>query len=440
MSKEKKEKGNREISFSAQIRLNRLNINNVQPVKPEATDTVESQGTGARTIQHSENCIVMEHFLPARLVRTKTRWYISFYQTNPASGERERIRATYELGRIPIEFRLEYAKDKIKEINARLPLGYPFDENDYQKKVLENKISMSAAAALDLVLKLKQQTVRKESSDSYSSIINKFKKFLLEKEKLNGSIKAITEMVAIEYSDSITLKGLSGRSHNNDIRELRGFFKLLKKRKIIKKNPFKSIDLKKEEEKKRRPIPFAHRQIILDHLKENDVSVYLSVLMLYFCMIRPKEQRFIKIEQIELQNSIIRVYGTHSKNHKTQIVTIPNQFKEILIELRVDKLPSQLYILNSKTLLGKSTPVGKSLMSNRYRAIIQDLFQRGVLSNITGNQLYSWKDTGGDSMAMSIKNAKRMQNQFRHNSLSETEKYLSQQRSADKKVMVKHTL
>lgn len=62
------------------------------------------------------------HYLPARLVVSRQRWYITFYQTDPVTGKRVRHRDTFDLNRIPsIRERTQAARMIIHEINAKLP-------------------------------------------------------------------------------------------------------------------------------------------------------------------------------------------------------------------------------------------------------------------------------------------------------------------------------
>ena len=76
------------------------------------------------------------NYLPARLVRGLSRWYILYYQVNPATNQRERFRETYDLNRIvDINERLMRAEKIIEQLNARLPLGFPFESVDAQSKI-----------------------------------------------------------------------------------------------------------------------------------------------------------------------------------------------------------------------------------------------------------------------------------------------------------------
>lgn len=103
-------------------------------------------------------------FLPARLVNGKMRTYILYYQTNPVTGIRERFRETFDLNRIKSkQERLKRARQIIKEINERLPHGYPFESF-----IGSNQRFLDAIQeAVDLKCRI---TDRRESKNAWTSM------------------------------------------------------------------------------------------------------------------------------------------------------------------------------------------------------------------------------------------------------------------------------
>ena len=66
-------------------------------------------------------------YLPASLFKGKDRWFIGFYQTDPATGKRIRIKQTFYLNRLPnLKHRAALGKQIEERINQLLPYGYPF--------------------------------------------------------------------------------------------------------------------------------------------------------------------------------------------------------------------------------------------------------------------------------------------------------------------------
>lgn len=376
----------------------------------------------------------MKDYLPARLAQLKDRWYFVYYQTDPVTKKRRRHRESFDIGRIPIDQRVARGQEVISYINSRLPYGYPYDKDFYAIKV-----SMSASAALAFVLE-QSQDLRHATIKSYESSSRKFEKFLTTIGLAHQPVDAITRQVAQSYSDHLTRSGLSARSHNNDINEMKRVFNILKDREIIPGNPFQNIARRKVTKKIRQPISHTDALIILDYLKKNDVSVYLSCLLLYYCFIRPNEQRQLKRSNILLDQSMIFIPGHVSKNRKDGYVTIPDQFKKILLEIGIDNLLSHHHLLGSKHKIGNDHPVGKITMGTRYRVILRLLKKKNLLADITGNSIYSWKDTGADALSRSGINGVSLKDQLRHHSLEETQAYLSDRHTADPFVKQHHRL
>lgn len=116
-------------------------------------------------------------FLPARLVKGH-RWYLVYYQIDPRTSERVRFRETHELNRIPdlIE-REKRAQLLISQINAKLPLGFPFEEAYKASPPNTNILDVLAIAQ-----RIKNQTDRKRTRDMVNSICNIFTEFLERRE------------------------------------------------------------------------------------------------------------------------------------------------------------------------------------------------------------------------------------------------------------------
>lgn len=380
-------------------------------------------------------CIIMIDYLPARLVRAKDRWYICFYQTDPVDRIRRRHRDTYDLNRIEsTTMRIDAAKTIVRQINAKLPYGYPYEPGMYSRTV-----SMPVDEALNYALELKSD-LRPATLHSYRSTCKTFKSFLATHHMDTIPVGSIDKSIAFSYSDHIIKSGKAAVTHNNVIDELRCIFNLLKEREIIFTNPWVGIRKRREAPKKRKPVPSSDIVTILEYLFENDKSVYLSCLLEFYCMIRPNEQRYIQRCQVDLDRSVIQIKSEFAKNHKEEIVTIPNEFKVTLISLGIEQLDPSDFILGYSSSIGSWKPIGKNTTSARYTDHINTLCMAGHISTKNGNTLYSWKDTGGDYMAESINDAVRMKNQFRHHSLEETQKYLSAQTSADKRIKKRHNL
>lgn len=435
----KEDRGKKEswnISFSARKSAQgAVRENLTAPNRPGTLDTPTTQFWDPTRMRFVKNLIAMIHYIPARLVRAKDRWYILYYQTNPTTGKRERHRVTFDLGRLrDKQGRLQAAKDIVDSINARLPYGYPYDEDFYSRTVTTN-----VEQAFQLVEQLGAD-LRHATKLSYAYSMRKFLSYLKMVGLYNEPIDSITKRIAMAFSDYLILQGLTGRSHNNDINEMKRVFNVLKSRDIITVNPFDGVPKRRVEPKQRRALNRDEVVKIFERLRVVDKSTYLSCALLYFCFIRPNEQRFLQAADVNLQEYTINIDGKFSKNRKTAFVTIPEQLKQILLELGITSLHPHDYLLGCAKEIGNKTPVGKSSISNRYRAVIQEMHNDGILASIKGNALYSWKDTGATALGRSGINGIGLRDQMRHHSLAESQTYIEQSRVANEFIKDHHRI
>jgi len=157
-------------------------------------------------------------------------------------------------------------------------------------------------------------------------------------------------------------------------------------------------------------------KILLRRIDEADAELGLFVRFLYFCFIRPKELRFLRVGDVLLEEGEIRVPGSASKNTKTQFVAIPDAFLPYLGGL-YGRSPGD-FIFPSRQ--DRSKPISKNNMYRRHLRILDELnFGEGYT-------LYSWKHTGAVMAAKAGISIKELQMQLRHHSLDETDRYLRQ--------------
>lgn len=155
---------------------------------------------------------------------------------------------------------------------------------------------------------------------------------------------------------------------------------------------------------------------LLDAIDEQDSNLGLFVRFLYYCFIRPRELRALRVGDILLEEGEIRVPGKASKNAKTQFVVIPDAFRPWLGCL-YDRPPGE-YLFPSAA--DRSKPLGKNTMYRRHQKILD------AMGFGQGYTLYSWKHTGAVMAAKAGISVKELQLQLRHHSLDETDRYLRQ--------------
>lgn len=139
-----------------------------------------------------------------------------------------------------------------------------------------------------------------------------------------------------------------------------------------------------------------------------DPELFLFVKFVYYCFIRPKELRMLKVDNLLLDSNQILIPGTVSKNKKSEYVAIPEAFRPDLEQFR-GMPPNQLLF-----------SVAENNMYNRHLRILKkNGFGKGYC-------LYSWKHTGAIQAVKSGVGVKELQIQLRHHSLDQVNEYLRQ--------------
>jgi len=139
-----------------------------------------------------------------------------------------------------------------------------------------------------------------------------------------------------------------------------------------------------------------------------DPELFLFVKFVYYCFIRPKELRMLKVDNLLLDSNQILIPGAVSKNKKSEYVAIPEAFRPDLEQFR-GMPPNQLLF-----------SVAENNMYNRHLKILKENgFGKGYC-------LYSWKHTGAIQAVKSGVGVKELQIQLRHHSLDQVNEYLRQ--------------
>jgi len=357
-------------------------------------------------------------YVPAVFKELKLRSYIEYYQWHPVKKKKIRFRKTYDLNRIKDpELRKEKAKIIINEINQRLQFGWPFED---LKKQVE---TLSINEAMKLALKIKLHSNSLATRNSYSSIIKTFLKYIDEIKIGNHLIKTFDKVKAISYLDyCFEEKKLSPITYNNYVNKLKACFYALVERGHIDKNPFKGIKKKRERAKKRRAFSDQERSIIIPRIKATDKFLYLAVVLQYYCFIRPNELCNLKKHMFDLDNSLIRIPGTISKNKQDEMVTIPDSAIRI-VRLTLQGIPENFYVFGSGLTPNQEKKCSKNYMGNIHRGILKEMWLQGELARIEGLHFYSWKDTGATFLFRNKVDTNEIMRQMRHKDLSYTQRY-----------------
>lgn len=360
------------------------------------------------------------NYIPARIVEGAYRWYIVFYQTNPKTGKLVRFRQTFDLNRVPDpDERRNKADLHVKQINAKLPLGYP-----YEKQLSVSPGQTNIIQAIEITKQIKLQTDRKRTKDVVESMCRIFTEWIRNKGWGSMPIKDFTRKYAISFLDYVSIeRKVSPTTYNNYIERMRALFNELKDREYIEKNPFSKMKKRRVTGKNRRAFSAQEMDIVAKEISKKDRWLFLGVLLQYHCFIRPVEMRRMKIYMIDLKEGLIRLPAHVTKNKENAIITIPNVLLPFLQEFGLEQYNKQWLLFGAGVEPHPDTCCGHNTMNWRHKQILSDLHQRGLLSNIEGLSFYSWKDTGVMQLFKSKVDPLEIMRQVRHKELNTTQKY-----------------
>jgi len=145
-------------------------------------------------------------------------------------------------------------------------------------------------------------------------------------------------------------------------------------------------------------------------------DLWFACQLLYYCFIRPGEQRMMKVSDILFDDWKIRMRGEIAKNKKTQFITIPVAFRKDIEKLQ-ELGPNEWLFPDWRD---GTKPIGANTMNKRHRKILNEL---GFSKD---HKLYSWKHTGAVACVKAGISLKELQIQLRHYSLQEVDEYLKQ--------------
>jgi integrase len=209
------------------------------------------------------------------------------------------------------------------------------------------KLEMSISEAFKFGLDIKKRELNSNSYHGYSSHINRFEKWLTEKELHNNGISTITKTLVMEYLNSL-LKVSSTRNRNNYRSSISSLFTTLEDNELIKDNFVKKIkNLKTTPERNKTYTPTMQKDIY-DYMQEKDPLLLLFVQFVSYNLLRPIEVCRLRIEDIDIKDKKLYV---KAKNKAVKIKIIPDHLLKEIPDL--SELDKKLYLFTPEKIGGQ---------------------------------------------------------------------------------------
>ena len=338
------------------------------------------------------------------------QWFVYFFYQHPETGKLSRFRR-YISSRVKTKSgRRDIAHKLIKDINARLQMGWnPFSEGDKKLTIITE--------ALNYGLQLKYPKCGKRGRWTYASAIKKFIEYLKDKKLDKISIQEFNYNMAQDYHDFMMIKStLKPRSINNRIDAAKAILNELRKREFIIHNPFERIEKMKVPDSEITAFTRAELKEIKKLLPEYDYNLYVISQMIFYCFLRPAEIVRLKFKDILWDHNMIVVYGSMTKNKKSQVITIPEIMKKNLKRWKRNH-PADHFIFSTNLIPG-TKEIAPTRIAGAWRKFTEAF-------DLPKKNIYDLKHTGNGFAFDQGLNSRDIQLQNRHSSLDQTQQYLN---------------
>ena len=369
-------------------------------------------------------------YVPPKLHRGKTSWYISYYVKNPATGKMKLFRVKVNRYHNQKE-RIQAAKEIMAGLQERLALGW--------NPMISQAVPLATVPAFrvfDTYLRVKSKEMEKQSYATYASYVRIFRGWL-ESQGCTGTtpISSITEGTARKYMNYLeTEKSVSPRSYNNYLSFMVTFMDWMKDKGYIQENVFTGIKRKPRRlmAKKRRMLTDEELGTLFTWLQENNPEYLAVCLLCYCCFMRPKEIALLRCGDIDLRKQLVHVRAEIAKNDKESFRTIPDAMMPAI--RRLDLSHREWFLFGDhpgvRSDFRPAREAGaKKRFSDYWATTVREACGFGMEV-----QFYSQKDTGitnmlGEGVAINL-----VQQQADHSSVAMTALYVGHKASASEEL------
>ena len=335
------------------------------------------------------------NYLPATLKTNKSGWLIEYYVENPQTQElaRKKIRLERVLSRYPSKADAKkHINNIILALNMKLSTGWnPYFQGEDSR--MYTPIRDVASKYLEEI----EKTLRPATYRSYKTFVKIFCEWL-DKQQAGIYSSMISHTMIVRFMDYVyhERKGISGDDmsaacYNSYIKQGSAFFSWMIEKCYCKDNHFQKVKAKKVEEKKRILIPEGTRERINEYLKEKNPRFLLMLKLIYAGLIRPKELRCLKVENLSFKDMQLRIPKDVAKNGHERFVPLSQEILLDFVDIGVHQGNMSDYIFGEqfKTCAKR---MSDGTMPKHWVKL------RKALDLPDEMQMYSFRDTGMTEM------------------------------------------
>lgn len=351
----------------------------------------------------------------AKLHKPKTGndWYAYYTYRHPITEKVTQFKERAGINRIKnLTERKREGMILVSSLNADLINGWsPFELSEAEKH-----ISTPIVELFQEYLKTKETNIRARSYEHYTYALHLLAQYLESMKATNLKCTSFTKAMAFGYSDWLLgTKRYSGKSHNNQVSNMKMFFQMMEDRDVIPKNPFKLIKRRPEERGRLVCYSEVQKKEIKTYTQEKGLPMFMFIQWIYYCFVRPNEIMGLQVKHIDFEFKRIQIPANISKNRKQSSVDIPEVFFKVVKE-KYEKLDAESFLF-SKGLKPGLVRLRRKEGTVAHKKIVDAL-------GIKGLTLYDWKHKGASDFLLEGNNPYELMVRMRHHSLEQTMTYL----------------
>lgn len=365
--------------------------------------------------------IAFVDYKPAELKKTK-RWQVVYYCKHPITQEFQCFRIAVK----PIANlteRTKFGKMIAYNINKKLDSGWLPYYSD-----ISNKDFKTFEYCKELFLQQTEAEVnsglkRIDTLRSYTSYLKMITKYTVDKKQPLKLMFDFNSAFVVNYLDWIHYdRKNSARTHNNHLRFIGTFINFCISHGWLKENFAAAIKTKREGSKIRQILTEVEKLKLKQYRAQNP-DYFTACMLTYFCFIRRTELTKLKVSDVHLDDNFITVDEKISKNHKTENVTIPNEYKNIIAAHCAEANKNDF-------LFSKDYKPGPTQIDPKRVSEVWNKFRLEFKVD-KKYQFYSLKDSGITELLNSGIPAIKVRDQARHHDIRITESYAARNKSCD---------
>ncbi|HCS21839.1 MAG TPA: hypothetical protein DIW47_14990 [Bacteroidetes bacterium] len=317
-------------------------------------------------------------FIKAPVIKNRNgdlskRWYVEYQFLNPKSGKWERIRDSGKANLLNTsEERMKALHGLCEELGARMYKEgfYPYADS---KPV--NKRNYNIEFALLEVIDEKQTYQMHTSHRDSKSRIKTFIKWLRENQLNRLRPSKITRVIISDFMRYLVVtNGISNRTRNNYLIELKSSFNKLKTLEMFPDNmPNPCDSIARIRSKSQRHVLFTKSDMKrMQHwMEKNDPNLLLFTRHIIMGM-RPIEIIKLQVSQFDTEDWFINVWAEDEKTGSYKKKIILEQYRQQLADMALWQYPGQYFMFTSKGRPGLK-PTTRDYFSKRFKKMKDEL-------------------------------------------------------------------